>query len=98
MKRFVLTRLALADLKSVARFTEKNWGRLQRDTYLKEIDTIFHALASNPRMGRACDDVRQGYRKLPHGAHIVYYRVMDREQVLIVRILHATMDVDSQLA
>lgn len=49
-------------------------------------------------MGRACDDVRQGYRKLPHGAHIVYYRVMDREQVLIVRILHATMDVDSQLA
>ena len=45
-------------------------------------------------MGRACDDIREGYRKFPHGGHVIYYRQSGEEELLIVRILHMTMDVD----
>ena len=97
MSSFELTRSAQADLKSIAKFTQERWGVRQRNTYLREIDQVFRALAKNPVMGRACDEVREGYRKFPHGSHVIYYRQDDTEQLLVVRILHMTMDVDSQV-
>ncbi len=32
---FALTRAAKADLKAIAQFTEKRWGRVQRNLYIK---------------------------------------------------------------
>ena len=97
MSSFELTRSAQADLKSIAKFTQERWGVRQRNTYLREIDQVFRALAKNPVMGRACDEVREGYRKFPHGSHVLYYRQDDTDLLLVVRILHMTMDVDSQV-
>lgn len=97
MRRFDLTRSARADLKSIARHAQEHWGVRQRNIYLKEVDQVFHALAKNPLMGRACDEIREGYRKFPHGGHVIYYRQIDEDEVLIVRILHAAMDVDSNI-
>lgn len=94
MRHFDLTRSALADLKSIARFTQSRWGVRQRNAYLKEVDQVFRSLAKNPLMGRACDEIREGYRKFPHGAHVIYYQPSE-DELLIVRILHATMDLDA---
>lgn len=98
MRWFDLTRSAQADLKSIARYTQERWGVRQRNTYLKEIDQVFRALAKIPLMGRACDEIRGGYRKFPHGAHVIYYKQVGEEELLIVRILHMTMDVDSNMS
>ena len=95
MSSFDLTKAARADRKAIAKFTQERWGVRQRNTYLKEIDQVFHALAKNPVMGRACDEVREGYRKFPHGSHVIYYKQIDSDVLLVVRILHMTMDVDS---
>ena len=97
MRPFDLTRSAQADLKSIATYTQERWGVRQRDTYLKEIDRVFHSRAKNPVMGRTCDEIREGYRKFPHGAHVIYYKQLVTDELLIVRILHATMDVDSHM-
>ena len=97
MSGIELTKSAQADLKSIAKFTQDRWGVRQRNTYLREIDQIFHTLAKNPVMGRACDEVREGYRKFPHGSHIIYYQQDDSDVLLVVRILHMTMDVDLQV-
>ncbi len=94
MRTFDLTRSALADLRVIARYTQERWGVRQRKTYLKAFDQVFHALAKNPRMGQACDEVREGYRKFPHGGHVIYYKHPSDDELLIVRILHASMDVD----
>ena len=97
MRHFDLTRSAQADLRSIARFTQSQWGVRQRNAYLKEVDQVFRSLAKNPLMGRACDDIREGYRKFPHGAHVIYYKQSSEDELLIVRILHATMDVESNI-
>jgi len=96
MSTFDLTRAARADLKAIARYTRDRWGRRQRNAWLEEIDKAFHALAANPMMGRACEEVRVGYRKLPHGSHVIYYK-QTSVGPLIVRILHATMDVSANI-
>ncbi|MFC3552495.1 type II toxin-antitoxin system RelE/ParE family toxin [Lysobacter cavernae] len=97
MRHFDLTRSAQADLRSIARFTQSRWGVRQRNAYLKEVDQVFRSLAKNPLMGRACDEIREGYRKFPHGAHVIYYKQPSEDELLIVRVLHATMDVDSNI-
>ncbi len=94
--RFELTRSARQDLASIARHTQERWGVEQRNTYLKQIDQAFHSLATNPLIGRACDEIREGYRKLPHGRHVIYYKPAV-DHILIVRVLHAGMDVESNL-
>ena len=98
MRKFDLTRSAQADLKSIAGFTQERWGVRQRNTYLKEVDQVFRTLAKNPLMGRSCDDIREGYRKFPHGSHVIFYKQLGEDELLIVRILHGTMDVESNIS
>ena len=94
MSAFDLTKSALADLKSIARYTQQHWGTRQRNAYLKEMDLVFHSLAKNPAMGSMSDHIREEYRKFPHGAHVIYYKQIEKKDLLIVRILHSTMDVE----
>jgi toxin ParE1/3/4 len=95
MPNFSLTETAKSDLKNIARFTQKRWGREQRNHYLKTLDDCFHQLSNNPNMGKVCGEIRPGYYKLPTGSYI-YYRSKSNESIEIVRVLHENMDVDTQ--
>ncbi|MCG8434648.1 MAG: type II toxin-antitoxin system RelE/ParE family toxin, partial [Gammaproteobacteria bacterium] len=35
---------------------------------------IWPLLAENPDIGKACDEIRDGYRKFPQGSHVIFYR------------------------
>lgn len=96
MRPFALANEAKADLKAIARFTEKRWGREQRNLYIKQFDDAFHFLAATPLAGKACDYIRAGYRKFPQGSHILFYKAGAVSKIEIVRILHKSMDVDSK--
>ena len=93
---FKLTNKAYDDLKSIARYTQKTWGPEQRNDYLTQMDTAFHALADNYRLGVSCDHIRNGYRKYPVGKHLIFYRIA-KNTVIINRILHQSMDLERQL-
>ena len=94
---FSLTRKAKADLKSIARYTQRQWGVQQRNTYLAQIDAAFHDLSNAPDKGRKCDYIRHGYRKYKVGKHNIFYRNIDTEEIEIVRVLHERMDIDNRL-
>ncbi|MFZ5862981.1 MAG: type II toxin-antitoxin system RelE/ParE family toxin [Nitrospirota bacterium] len=96
MKLFVLTRKALDDLRNIALYTEDQWGVAQRNIYLKQFDDTFHTLGKNPALGKACDDVMPGYRKFPEGSHVIFYKPGTTAAIEVVRILHKSMDVQTQ--
>lgn len=54
---FRITPRAAQDLRNIARYTLRNWGHKQRNTYLGTIDRRFSWLARNPKSGRARPDV-----------------------------------------
>jgi toxin ParE1/3/4 len=97
MPGFSLTKKAKNDMKDIARFTHKRWGKKQRNLYLHSLDDCFHQLSMNPAMGRSCSEIKTDYHKFPVGSHVVFYRTKADEQIEIVRILHKSMDVDLQL-
>ena len=94
---FYLTRKAKADLKDIARYTQKKWGMKQRDIYLNQIDEAFHDLSNDPDKGRNCEHIRQGYLKYRIGKHFIFYRMIDVNDVEIVRVLHERMDIETPL-
>jgi len=96
MATFRLTQQAQADLISIARYTQKEWGTAQRNIYLKDMDNRFHELSANPLMGKACSEIREGYSKFPQGKHVIFYKSVSTEKILIVRILHQGMDYASK--
>ncbi|MEZ5494502.1 MAG: type II toxin-antitoxin system RelE/ParE family toxin [Pseudomonadales bacterium] len=98
MNTFALTHKAKADLRAIALFTEKTWGREQRNLYLKQLDDAFHMLAQNTQAGKTCDDIKIGYKKFPQGSHIIFYKAGNQTSIEIIRILHKHMDVDTQLS
>jgi len=98
MPGFTLTNKAKADLKSIARHTESQWGREQRNRYLALLDSSFHDLAAAPFKGRDCSEIRAGYRKYGVGRHIIFYRQIAPKLIEIVRILHDRMDVPRRLS
>jgi toxin ParE1/3/4 len=97
MAKFFLTRAAKTDLKSIAAHSQVRWGKEQRKHYLKQFDDVFHLLAENPKTGANCDSIKPGYRKFPNGSHVIFYRSINSNDILIVRILHKKMDVTPRL-
>lgn len=97
MPSFRLTAKARDDLKSIGHFTQQRWGRDQRNNYLAQLDESFHVLAREPHKGRACNDIREGYRKYRVGRHLIFYRESGGG-IEIVRILHQRMDLEAHLS
>lgn len=93
MSGFVLTNKALNDLKEIGHYTQRMWGREQRNRYLSTLDQCFQDLASAPLMGQECDAIRSGYRKYLAGKHLIFYRILTPDPIEIVRVLHERMDV-----
>jgi len=96
MKAFELTKEAKDDLRIIARFTEKRWGRDQRFLYIKQFDDVFHLLAETPALGKQCDFIKKGYRRFPQGSHVLFYREASESKITIIRVLHKNMDAESK--
>ncbi len=97
MSRYLLSLAAQADLAQIWDYTRDRWGADQAEEYLRELQRAIERAAANPRVGRSCDDIRPGYRKLAAGSHILFYRVIDEAVIDVVRVLHQRMDVDRNL-
>ena len=96
MSGYVLTPAARADLDALWTFGEAQWGAARAELYIREIQRAVETVARDPRRGRPCDDVREGYFKFAVGSHVLFYR--RRADVIdIVRILHQRMDFDRHL-
>ena len=97
MSNFKLSVKAKSDFQKIAHYTQKQWGKNKRNQYIKQIDLCFHQLAQNPAIGLDCNFIKKDYIKFPQGSHMIYYRKTPNNKILIIRILHKSMDVNLHL-
>ncbi len=90
MAAFRFSRRAEADLLSISAYTLRTWGEDQTVRYIDDLEACCRILANNPALGRACDDVRPGLRRMERGRHVVFYRE-NAGGILVSRILHQRM-------
>ncbi|UNX53842.1 type II toxin-antitoxin system RelE/ParE family toxin [Georgenia sp. TF02-10] len=91
MSLYRLTPAAQRDLSSIWDFTEERWDVRQAETYVAEIRAAIERVADDPGRGRACEEIREGYRRYGIGSHMLFY-VENADGVDVIRILHQRMD------
>lgn len=90
MPGYRLSQLAEIDLEEIGAFTIENWGKAQADRYLAEFEDWLTALAKRPNIGRRCESISPGLRRIEHASHVIFFR-RDAQGILILRILHYRM-------
>ena len=80
------------DYKDIGRYTQRQWGKAQRDTYLDQLGRTFQRLADNPNLGRARPEIRPDLRSFICKRHVIFHRPASKG-IVILRILHHARDV-----
>jgi len=85
-----LSRRAETDLLNIGAYTLRIWGVAQADRYLDAIEHCCLRIARNPLLGRSCEEIRTGLRRMEQGRHVIFYR-QQKDGILIARVLHQSM-------
>jgi toxin ParE1/3/4 len=88
---FRLTRDAERDVQEIYLYTLERFGLAQAEAYASGLLARFAALATGPSLGRDFGDIHPGARRVNQKSHAVYYRI-DADGILILRVLHQSMD------
>lgn len=94
---YILTLEADEDLVKIYDFTYDEFGQNQAEKYLYLLEDIFILLSKTPNLGRIRNEIKLNLYSFPIKSHIVFYEIFEH-QIIISRILHATMDLPYQFS
>ena len=88
MARYSLTNQADADFQAIFEYGIDQFGLIQAEKYQREMILRFQDIARNPlHYPSVAEEIREGYRRSVFNAHSIYFRIVDEQSILIVRIL-----------
>lgn len=87
---------ALKDLENIWFYGAEQWGMNRADEYSVKLDKMCEFLAENPGIGTSKEELYAGLVGHPLGSHTIYYLKLEKT-ILVVRILHQSMDAETQL-
>lgn len=64
------------------------------DRFIRQIADKLTLLGRFPHMGRPRDDIQPGLRSLLVDRYVIYYRVLEEDQIEAVRLLHSARDLE----
>ncbi len=96
MANFYLTNKAVADLSEIWNYTFDAWSEMQADHYYSLLLNTCKELAENPKLGKKYDNVHVSLLGFKVNQHIIFY-TPNSQGILVVRILHSRMDMQSRL-
>jgi len=98
MKQTYLIKIsAKTDLKDIARYTRKQWGRSQEQVYIKGIFDCFEKIAKHETFNADFSHIKAGCFKCKVNHHLVFFRWLEDGRPEIIRVLHEEMDIPMQL-
>ena len=94
MAKYHLTNKAVEDLTNIWEYTVDTWSERQADDYYNMLITSFQKITENPRLfGLKYEEIAEGLHGYRANKHIIFYRILADEDILIIRILHQRMDL-----
>ncbi len=64
------------------------------DRWVDQLDAQFRLLATQPKIGRARNELAAGVRSFPVARYVVFYVPLD-DGIDVVRVLHGARDIDA---
>lgn len=97
MAEYTLSAKARKNLQEIGDYTERMWSEEQAVIYLRMLFSQFHQISRLPEAGRKYDYIRPGLWASDCGKHVIFYRILSKKTVRIVRILHRRLDFQRHL-
>ncbi|MGL4488099.1 MAG: type II toxin-antitoxin system RelE/ParE family toxin [Rhizobiaceae bacterium] len=96
MKKYQTSARADADIKEVYKYSARQFGYTQANDYLARLYDQFSKLAVTPDIGKRLKFGSKIYQQQQYESHLIFYRKR-RNEILIVRVLHKSMDIKQHL-
>lgn len=93
---YKLSKLAAEDFSGIYEYTLLNFGVKQADCYTDGMERCLATLSISPLIGRECDEIKPGLRRMDHEYHAIFYRIRHSD-IFIIRLLHHQMEPMKQL-
>lgn len=97
MVKYYLTNKALDDLTSIWNYTFFNWSEQQADKYYGILIDTCHEIAKNSEFGKNYEGIAPTLFGLRAKSHIIFYRLISKNEIEITRILHENMDLKKRI-
>ena len=97
MVKYYFTNKAVEDLADIWNYTLENWSERQADKYYDLLIMTCTTLANDPKMGKQYDILSEGILGYKIRKHIIFFQIISKREIEIVRILHGMMDLKSKI-
>lgn len=89
---------AVEDLSSIWEYTFTKWSENQADEYYAMLISacnrlLYPSVISN----RSYEKISEGLLGVKAGHHLIFYNILENDDVMIIRILHDRMDIKQHL-
>lgn len=97
MAIFKFTNKAVGDLTNIWDYTKNKRSENQADIYFQMLIKTCEDVAIIPDSGKDYSDITPFLLGIKSGRHIIFYQKVSENQIEIIRILHAQMDLKKRL-
>lgn len=97
MAKFHLTNKAVEDLSKIWDYTFEIWSEQQADKYYFELLQDCQELAKNQNLDRNYKEITNDLLGYKSNQHIIFYRIINKNEIEIIRFLHSRMDLKSRI-
>ena len=97
MSKDYLTNKAVDDLSKIWDYTLEVWSENQADKYYHELLNDCKELSKNQILGKKYDEIDNGILGFKSGQHIIFYRILNQNEIEVIRFLHLRMDLKSRI-
>ena len=98
MAKYHLTNKAVEDLSDIWEYTVDTWSERQADDYYNMLIASCQKITENPQLfGLKYEEIAEGLHGYRANKHIIFYRILADEDILIIRILHQRMDLKHRI-
>lgn len=97
MAKFFFTNKAVEDLSSIWNYTRIKWLEKQADKYYISLLEISQEVADNPNLAKEYNQIINGLHGIRSNRHIVFFRILSKNEIEVTRILHGKMDLKKRI-
>ena len=97
MAKLILRQEAIDDLTDIWEYTFETWSENQANKYYEAIKQACLDISQNPDKGRQYSEINENLLGYRINKHIIFYHLVNTNELEVIRILHEKMDLRNQL-
>ena len=96
MAKVHYSKRAVEDLANIWDYTYDEWSERQADKYYMILIQACREIATDSKKGKPYEEVAEGIHGFLIYRHIILFKRLTATDILVIRILHAQMDLKSK--